>query len=487
MNRQEQEQLLADFIQGTASDLQVAELQQLLKSHPELKQSLAEMLLIEQMLYVKHDDKHGELLKNEVLHALDDDSSGRHFTKETIDQIRSRQQKSNRKATRSHRRKRPAKKQDPLWIGLGVAAAILFIIIAAWPSPAPAPSPKESPVVKKEIKPEAPKQIGQWQQLISNNLKHPQHADQRSTRCYIGDQLKASQDTILVLDDASEIHISTGTHIEIRGDTQNSEIYLHSGSIKAQITKQKTGSAILFPTSFGTSRIVGTAFSLNSNIEGSRLEVYSGRIEQTHEERKESVFVDAGHYVDIVPNKSLEVKPIAVAVKKIEPPPAIIAEPEPVIIAEAPVIEKPFYEWSTKNAKAWFRGSVSSEGINSHEDFEGHVIYARLPRSERELLLANDEFHFTLRANDQYAIYIDVFLADQNNKSPSHLQFATFTVNLDQNNQWQPVSFRLGDLTFPHKKFIEVNHGCFAIRLRTARSQAFALQRALIKRNLEDK
>ena len=361
-----------------------------------------------------------------------------------------------------------------------------------WPAAAPLPTSPVAPEPIVTLKPaqQYNPEIGLWKHIRAQDLTHAKNADQRSQRCFIGDIVNTSAETLLILDDDSQITIAAHSHVEIKGGLQIREIFLHSGSLSAQITKQTEQNAILFPTSLGTARIVGTSFNLTRQADHSRLEVYSGKIEQSHHAREEKVFVEAGHYVDILPDsalvvKSLEQEPLIKDTQPEADPPLIVASPE------EPVIEKPFYEWAVKAplGNEWIHGFFSAHAkcgsVRSVSTHDQEIIYMRLEKPERQALRDSDEFHFTVRAKQAGTLHFDIYLADNNPQTASTAQYARYSHRLDpaQRHKSIPIRITLAELDQPHAQFITSNHGCFAVRISSDNKSPFSLQRALIKRS----
>ena len=488
MTRQEQEQLVAAFIAGTASESELQQLKIALTQDPALGQRLSDMLLVEHMLYHVHDDRDGTFMEREVLGALRNEDSGQRFTKKTIDQIR-RQQKSpsGRTTTRQYRRRRQRQQSnDVLWIGLATAAAVLLAILL-WPRAAEIRDVQEpQEIVQEQQQRPVIASIGQWLDLHAADLRRQPDADQRSSRCFIGDVLIASHACALQLDDQSLISIEAGAQVRISGAQDAVVLELKTGSLRAKITTQQLGSALVFQTDHGQSRIIGTEFSLHNYGKHSRLEVYEGRVQQTQHGQQQSVFVDAGFFVDVVPNKSLQVQSLSakdateVVAQKEQPK----TQPENV---EAPVVKeqsKPLYAWRLCKVQGeqWQLGTYNAgqKLIASELQYEQHCISARLEREKRVTLLAQDEFHFSLRAEQAMSVEVSIFLADRNRQTDPKQQYARGTIQIGPQADWQSHVVRLQDLQFNLKHLLPDNHGCFAFRL--AARQPFELKQAHIIR-----
>ncbi|NRA39124.1 MAG: FecR domain-containing protein [Planctomycetes bacterium] len=483
MNRQQQELLLAEYIDGTASHERSQELLNELRNNPQLKEQLSIFLLIEQELYTQHRANSDLHFRDEVINCILDDSSGRHFTNDTIEELK--RKNPQRKHTRSHHRKK-IQQQFPVmwWIA---AAAALLIAIALWPEEITTPTiTPQVIVVEKHI--EAPRIIGVWKNYRHSDIERVAHAPQPSTSAYLGDIMNCTQDSLLVLDDSSEIRISANSKIELKKHENILQVHLHHGTIKATVSPQKPGTAIEFPTKYGSSRIIGTAFELSSNHTNSRLEVSHGRIKQSNIDRHEAVFVDAGYFVIIQPKTDLIVQ--AIQQPKTAPEPQIIAPPvkTPEIVTLEPSTPiNHFYEWHIKNntCQQWVRGKVKTGTVSSAPCFNDNVIYARIHQSKRQPLLNDDVFHFHIRSPQAQKLQLRIYLADNNPLSISEEQYGWAEIDCTQKNAgaWNQYSFTLNDLEFTAKDLSSRNTGCFAFRLQSnSHNKPFAINKAYISR-----
>ena len=490
MNRQRQEQLIAAFLAGVANETELLELKQAVQQDPQIAQRLSEMLMLDHMLHHIHDDGDGSLMGKEVCTVLRNEHSGRHFAKKTIEKIRDQQKPSGtRSITRSHRRRRKKQQSfDVMWLAVGAAAALLIALIL-WPQAQPVVEPVQEPEIAEVPQQQTIASVGQWSNIRGQDLLRADGADQRSSRCMIGDRLTASADCELNLDDKSVLTIKKGARVRIAGSPVNPVFVLEEGSLHAQISKQKLGSSMVFKTQHGSSRIVGTEFLLKNVGYKSRLEVYEGRIEQTNASSNDSVFVDAGQYVYIAPNKKMHVKPLKGTPQTQVKEPEIETEepdrelPEPEVVQHS----KPaLYEWQIAHPlkKYWQQGAYSATACAVQAMWQNNAygVMARLDcrRSRPDQQFANDELHIQIRADEATDVHVSLYLADKNKSTKPSEQYIRLTIPITKVSTWQNHKIPLHTFQTRMKDLLSNNHGCFALRITSQTS--FELKHASLHR-----
>ena len=483
MNRQRQEELLAEFIHGTASVEQQQEILSALKADPELKNHLSAMLLIEHELRLQHEPEAKQAMCAEVINRLENEGSGRHFANETIKRIKggARQQPT----TRRVRRRKKKNDSQGMWWAIGAAAALIFVV-ALWPNETvPVPEKK---IVQSKPQPKAViiDSIGSWKDVNVADIQRGHQA--RSNRCFLGDRLKSSRAVALHLDDGSVIRVSPGTELIIRGNVQDKIVHLQHGHLDAVISKQGEGQSLVCSTPHGESQIVGTAFRLISEEAKSRLDVTEGRVRHVHQQTKEAVLVDAGYYVEVIHEQDMKVLPIAPV--KVEPEPVPVAKPEPVeeIEQPAPVMKPPLYEWKVERPlpACWVRGDIgahaSAVALAAEIEAEHRIIFARLAKADNQSLRSDDRLDLNIYSEKDQQIQVDLFIRDQNPKTKSTLQYIRFECAITASDEWQTLSIPLEQFSSDFDEHLELDMGCFALRILSARQHSFFIKRAALIR-----
>jgi hypothetical protein len=87
-------------------------------------------------------------------------------------------------------------------------------------------------------------------------------------------------------------------------------VSLKRGVLAAQVSRQPAGEPMLFLTSFGDARVLGTRLTLSVNPASARLEVREGKVRVTRKDDPNSVEVGAGQFVQIAKGSSLTPKPL---------------------------------------------------------------------------------------------------------------------------------------------------------------------------------
>jgi hypothetical protein len=95
-----------------------------------------------------------------------------------------------------------------------------------------------------------------------------------------------------------------------RDGTKGRRLFIDKGTVKAEVSRQPAGLAMMFETPHGEARVLGTTLALHVDADpkkGTRLEVEEGKVELKNAAGR-SVFVDAGHHAIAAAGVPLAVK-----------------------------------------------------------------------------------------------------------------------------------------------------------------------------------
>jgi formylglycine-generating enzyme required for sulfatase activity len=192
----------------------------------------------------------------------------------------------------------------PYWI-LPIAAAVAFMLIGLRPNLRP--SKNEQAALGAEI-------IGLSGQveLVREAASAPAKV---GTLMLPGEGLKtgASGRANLRYSDGTELDLAIDTAARLEIHNGAKQVYLNAGKLIATVAGQPPGKPMLFTTSFGEARVLGTQLSIEIERQATRLEVTMGKVRLTNQDNK-FVDVEAGNYAVASAGVELIAKPIAAAV-----------------------------------------------------------------------------------------------------------------------------------------------------------------------------
>jgi ferric-dicitrate binding protein FerR (iron transport regulator) len=295
MNRAECEELMSRYLIGELDAPEHELLAANLREDPAALRDAARVLLIERLLRQQAEVDEAAFIK-ECEYRIHDKSSGRHFSDQVMEKVKSSNRQSNQTAKRAsqkimrsdrvHRRTRSSTRR---W---GMLAAACLIAAFAVALNLPGLMPEETGATLKALRGEVSVlRAGHVHQVSKMTSIAVQSGD--SIVCGIGASGRLSYA------DSASVTLREQTELSLGEVTGGKRIDLMRGVIDTAVAKQPEGQAMIFGTPHARISVVGTAFMLACGPASTRLDMIEGEVSLRETRTGASRIVLGGYYCEI--------------------------------------------------------------------------------------------------------------------------------------------------------------------------------------------
>ncbi|MCM8534312.1 MAG: FecR domain-containing protein [Lentisphaeraceae bacterium] len=187
------------------------------------------------------------------------------------------------KTNKLSRVSRKKKKKAPVvlpWIGVAIAASIIFAFVLLRKQ-----GPVDSIVYDRLVV-----------EKVYGNSANVKKGDVLS----LGDQIKTGEGSRVYMNytDGTLVKLSSDSLMTLNKGTSTKSIHLETGHVHLDVIKQKAGDPLLVHTAKSTARVLGTVLEVSKSDHHSRLDVYEGRVEYIRHSDQKTVLVNKREYAD---------------------------------------------------------------------------------------------------------------------------------------------------------------------------------------------